>query len=193
MLKKIYYTLIIALLLVTLSACENDFDSLNTNPKAAINVPANSVFLAGQKSLVDVYTTSIWTSSPFRVLSQTWIQVANINEARYQFSSNNAPGGWWTRIYTCLLYTSDNAGTVHDKLKVVGAELVRKTIDMVIANQVNAEEQTNLMGTETVLKSAPKIFKETCEIDIQQSVYQVHNFVRGLSPHPTAWISVLIP
>lgn len=91
------------------------------------------------------------------------------------------------------ILATDNAGTVHDKLKVVGAELVRKTIDMVIANQVNAEEQTNLMGTETVLKSAPKIFKETCEIDIQQSVYQVHNFVRGLSPHPTAWISVLIP
>ena len=88
---------------------------------------------------------------------------------------------------------TDNAGTVHDKLKVLGAELVRKTIDMVIANQVSSADQNSFINSETILKSAPKIFKETCEIDIQQSARQVHNFVRGLSPHPTAWISVLIP
>lgn len=128
MLKKIYYTLIIALLLVTLSACENDFDSLNTNPKAAINVPANSVFLAGQKSLVDVYTTSIWTSSPFRVLSQTWTQVANINEARYQFSSNNAPGGWWTRIYTTALSNLENAKALYANENTTDAVRNNKTL-----------------------------------------------------------------
>lgn len=88
---------------------------------------------------------------------------------------------------------ADNAGTVHDKLKVLGAELVRKTIDMVIANQVSSQEQNSFITSETVLKPAPKIFKETCEINIQQSARQVHNFVRGLSPNPTAWISVLIP
>lgn len=88
---------------------------------------------------------------------------------------------------------TDNAGTVHDKLMMLGADLVRKTIDMINANQVNAEEQTNLIGTETVLKSAPKIFKETCEINLHQSVSAAHNFVRGMSPQPTAWTSVLLP
>ena len=88
---------------------------------------------------------------------------------------------------------TDNAGTVHDKLMVLGAELVRKTIDVVISNQVNPEEQNSQITSETKLKSAPKIFKETCEISTQHSALEAHNFIRGLSPYPTAWISVLIP
>jgi methionyl-tRNA formyltransferase len=88
---------------------------------------------------------------------------------------------------------TDNAGTVHDKLMVLGAELVRKTIDIINDNQVNAQDQNNHINTDTVLKSAPKIFKETCEINLHQSVNEVHNFVRGMSPHPTAWTSILLP
>ena len=88
---------------------------------------------------------------------------------------------------------TDNAGTVHDKLMVLGAELVRKTIDVVISNQVNPEEQDSQITSETILKPAPKIFKETCEISTQHSALEAHNFIRGLSPYPTAWISVLIP
>ena len=88
---------------------------------------------------------------------------------------------------------TDNAGTVHDRLMVLGAELVRKTIDIINDNQVNAQDQNNHINTDTVLKSAPKIFKETCEINLHQSVNEVHNFVRGMSPHPTAWTSILLP
>jgi len=88
---------------------------------------------------------------------------------------------------------TDNAGTVHDKLMILGAKLVRQTIDMIIATKVNAKAQENEIRTETILKSAPKIFKETCEININNSVIKAHNFVRGMSPYPTAWISVLLP
>lgn len=101
MFKKIYFIAVAAFVL--LSSCEKSFDELNTDPKSAVDVPANSVFLAGEKNLVDLYTSSIWTSSPFRVLGQVWTQTANINEARYQFVSNNAPAGWWDRIYTKAL------------------------------------------------------------------------------------------
>lgn len=91
------------------SGCEKGFDTLNDDPKSPINVPANTVFLAGEKNLVDVYTTSIWTSSPFRVLAQSWTQTANINEARYSFTTNNAPAGWWTKIYTTVLSNLEQA------------------------------------------------------------------------------------
>ncbi len=101
MLKKIY--LLSAIALLSFSACDLEFSQLNNDTKSAVDVPANTVFLAGQKNLVDLYTTSIWTSSPFRVLSQQWTQTANINEARYQFITNNAPAGWWNRIYTTAL------------------------------------------------------------------------------------------
>ena len=42
------------------------------------------------------------------------------------------------------------------------------------------------------LKSAPKLFKETCRIDWNQPAKNIYNFVRGLSPIPTAW-TTLVP
>jgi len=87
----------------------------------------------------------------------------------------------------------DNAGTVHDKLMVMGAQMVRKTIDMLIDGRVDAVDQDQFMSTDTVLKSAPKIFKETCEINVNATVDEVYNFVRGLSPYPTARIEFELP
>ena len=43
------------------------------------------------------------------------------------------------------------------------------------------------------LKPAPKIFKETCEINWKQSAKQVYDFVRGLSPYPGAWTTLVSP
>ncbi|MEY4936369.1 MAG: hypothetical protein RIS64_2728, partial [Bacteroidota bacterium] len=34
---------------------------------------------------------------------------------------------------------------------------------------------------------APKLFHEMCEINFNRPVSEVHNFIRGLSPNPTAW------
>ncbi|MES2062436.1 MAG: SusD/RagB family nutrient-binding outer membrane lipoprotein [Bacteroidota bacterium] len=110
----------IAFLLV-FSSCKKSFNELNTDPKSPVNVPANTVFLAGQKNLVDAYTTSIWTSSPFRVLAQTWTQTANINEAKYQFTTNNAPGGWWDKLYTTVLGNLAQASTLYDAEKTLPA------------------------------------------------------------------------
>ena len=42
------------------------------------------------------------------------------------------------------------------------------------------------------LRPAPKIFKETCEIDFSKTASEIHNFVRGLSPYPAAWANLTI-
>jgi methionyl-tRNA formyltransferase len=88
---------------------------------------------------------------------------------------------------------TDNAGTVHDRLMVMGAELVKKTVDLMLEGKTDAVDQSQFIQKETVLKAAPKIFKETCEINLSQTVEQVYNFVRGLSPYPTAWVEVQFP
>lgn len=88
---------------------------------------------------------------------------------------------------------SDNAGTLHDKLMVLGAELVKKTVDMIISDKIQTIEQSQLVKNNIELKSAPKIFKETCEIDISWNVERAHNFVRGLSPYPGAWLGINFP
>ena len=78
----------------------------------------------------------------------------------------------------------DNAGTVHDKLKEVGAALLVKTILLVasdklveIPQQESAEE----------IKHAPKLFTETGNIDWNKNVEAIYNLIRGLSPYPAAY------
>ena len=81
----------------------------------------------------------------------------------------------------------DNAGSIHDKLMVVGSELVLKTVEAIIDNSVEAIPQQSFISETKQLKPAPKLFKETCRIDWNKPVSDIRNFVRGLSPYPTAW------
>lgn len=78
---------------------------------------------------------------------------------------------------------SDDVGSLYDRLMSKGACLVLKTIKAIEVNDYSLSEQTD----DGDLKEAPKIFKETCEIDWSKSAYDVFNFIRGLSPYPSAW------
>jgi methionyl-tRNA formyltransferase len=80
---------------------------------------------------------------------------------------------------------TDNAGTMHDKLMELGADLTVKTLDDIIAGTVKQVSQQSLGESE--LRPAPKIFKETCRIDWNQPTAKVNDFIRGLSPYPAAW------
>ena len=88
---------------------------------------------------------------------------------------------------------TDNAGIVHDKLMVMGAGMVKKTVDLLMQGQIEGIDQSQFIQPEIELKAAPKIFKDTCEIKLDWSVDKVYNFVRGLSPYPAAWIDIQFP
>jgi methionyl-tRNA formyltransferase len=79
----------------------------------------------------------------------------------------------------------DNAGTIHDKLMIIGAELVLKTVQAIETNTINPLPQDNLAAGE--LKSAPKIYKDDCRINWSNSTLSIQNHIRGLSPYPAAW------
>lgn len=87
---------------------------------------------------------------------------------------------------------SDNVGKIHDELMDMGADLVKKTVDLLLEDKVDAIPQEQFFQDETELKSAPKIFKDTCRIDWNQSVEQIYNHIRGLSPYPVAWSELCI-
>lgn len=78
---------------------------------------------------------------------------------------------------------SDTAGTVYERLMHVGANLMVKTLKAVEVKNYTLTAQD--LSVET--KHAPKIFKEDCEIDWSKAMDRNFNFVRGLSPYPTAW------
>ena len=79
----------------------------------------------------------------------------------------------------------DNAGTMHDKLMELGADLTVKTLEDILAGTVKPVSQQSI--SESDLRPAPKIFKETCRIDWNQPTARVNDFIRGLSPYPAAW------
>ena len=84
----------------------------------------------------------------------------------------------------------DDAASVHDRLMLLGAELVLKTVDDVISGNVRPIPQEQLT-TDGPLRPAPKIFRETCQIRWNElPARQVYNFVRGLSPYPAAWTTL---
>ncbi|MFV0586104.1 methionyl-tRNA formyltransferase [Bacteroides reticulotermitis] len=87
---------------------------------------------------------------------------------------------------------TDNVGIVHDKLMILGGELVVETVDAILNDTIKpiAQEDMAVVGE---LRPAPKIFKETCRIDWQQPVKRIYDFIRGLSPYPAAWSELVNP
>lgn len=81
------------------------------------------------------------------------------------------------------IYATDDAGTLYTRLKYKGASLVLKTVQAIQSGHYPLLPQRESAD----LKTAPKIFKETCRINWNQPAEQVYNFVRGLSPYPGAW------
>ena len=84
----------------------------------------------------------------------------------------------------------DDVETVHDRLMILGADLVLRTVDDVANGTVTPIPQDQLT-VDAPLRPAPKIFKDTCQIRwAELTAHEVYNFVRGLSPYPAAWTTL---
>jgi methionyl-tRNA formyltransferase len=84
------------------------------------------------------------------------------------------------------IHAEDDAGSVYERLMHLGGKLVVKTVQAIEAGNYPQEAQNE----SEEIKMAPKIFRETCEIDWTQPAEKIHNFVRGLSPYPAAWTTL---
>ena len=78
---------------------------------------------------------------------------------------------------------AENAGSVHDRMMLLGAETVLQSVQAIIAGKLSSQPQADTEATH-----APKIFHETCALNTHAKTQAVYDFVRGLSPYPTAWI-----
>lgn len=88
---------------------------------------------------------------------------------------------------------TDDVGTVHDAMMLLGGKLVTQTVDLILSDAVEAIPQESFYKDPTELRAAPKIFKDTCRIQWSQSATVIYNFVRGLSPYPAAWTELVAP
>ena len=82
---------------------------------------------------------------------------------------------------------TDTAGSMHDKMMNIGADLLLRTIQKLEKGNLEEIHQPSVIEKNEVLHHAPKIFTETCEINWSENVETIYNFIRGLSPYPAAF------
>lgn len=76
----------------------------------------------------------------------------------------------------------ETTGDLYNRLKENGSELLLDAVNQIAEGNVEATQQKEELAT-----PAPKLFKENTRIDFNKPAYEVHNFIRGLSPFPAAW------
>lgn len=76
----------------------------------------------------------------------------------------------------------ETTGELYDRLKIVGADLMLKSVQAIEKGEYTPQAQDN-----SLVSHAPKVFHDGCQVNFEQSSQTVHNFVRGMSPYPTAW------
>ncbi len=79
---------------------------------------------------------------------------------------------------------NQTAGELHDQLMVAGAELLLKTVKSIEEGTYRGIRQSDRIED---LRSAPRIFRQNCKINWTKPAFEVHNFIRGLSPFPGAF------
>lgn len=80
---------------------------------------------------------------------------------------------------------NETTGDVYARLMKTGSNTLLKAI-----NQIEVGGYKTISQDDSLATPAPKLFKENCHIDFNQSAQKVHNNIRGLSPFPTAWASL---
>ncbi|MCL5129365.1 methionyl-tRNA formyltransferase [Algibacter sp. L4_22] len=81
----------------------------------------------------------------------------------------------------------ENVGSLHDKLMYLGSDLVLKTADLIEKGDVKTVPQAENAD----IKTAYKLNKDNCKIDWTASINDIHNKIRGLSPYPAAWCTLI--
>ena len=86
---------------------------------------------------------------------------------------------------------TDCVGDVHDRLMLLGGRVVCETVDAIIDGSAEATPQEEMIVEE--LRPAPKIFKDTCRVVWNRTTKEIYDFIRGLSPYPAAWTTLVAP
>lgn len=83
------------------------------------------------------------------------------------------------------IHEEENAGSVHDRMKTIGAEVLVKTVKGLADGSI--KERPQVSNSQQPIRHAPKIFTETCRLDFNKTTGEVYNLIRGLSPYPAAF------
>ncbi len=88
---------------------------------------------------------------------------------------------------TIEINPKENAGSLHDKLMDVGSKLVLKTVGSIKEGNVETIPQKETKG----IRTAYKLNRDNCKINWNDTIENIHNHIRGLSPYPAAWCTLI--
>lgn len=77
---------------------------------------------------------------------------------------------------------NESAGALHDRMMCLGANTVLETVKLIEQGDLQPNLQDHQAAT-----PAPKLFKDNCQINFNQTTQVIYDFIRGLSPYPAAW------
>lgn len=83
-----------------------------------------------------------------------------------------------------LIGENETAGELYNRMMLHGAELVWETALGLFSGSLSGSPQNHLLAS-----PAPKIFREDGKIDSSKPALAIHNLIRGLQPHPGAWLN----
>lgn len=86
-----------------------------------------------------------------------------------------------------LIDSGENAGSLHDKLMGIGSQLVLSTVSLIEKGYVDTTPQTESSG----IKTAYKLNRDNCKINWNDTLHNIFNLIRGLSPYPAAWCTLI--
>jgi len=86
---------------------------------------------------------------------------------------------------------NENAGQLHDRMMLAGADLVLETVKLIVEDKGISKDQSVFIKKGELLKPAPKIFKEDCAINWKKPAEEIYNFIKGLSPFPGAFTTLI--
>lgn len=90
----------------------------------------------------------------------------------------------------CRISPEETAGELHDALMELGSDVVLRTVEGIIERSVETRVQRSFIQGSEVLKPAPKLTPELCNIDWNDTAVHVHDLIRGLSPYPAAYTMI---
>lgn len=83
--------------------------------------------------------------------------------------------------------TNETAGELHDRMIEEGKSIVINTLNEIFDKTIHARKQTEFITADLSCKTAPKIFRNDCQIDWKKPIGVIFNQIRGLSPYPAAF------
>lgn len=87
---------------------------------------------------------------------------------------------------------NETAGELHDRLQLIGAELLVETITGMLEGTVTGKPQSlfGLSESEIASTHAPKLTTETGRVNWKEPVEKIYDLIRGLSPVPCAFTTL---